>query len=959
MIRQDASRSSSARFLFIFILLAVSMTLLLPGTSTAQTTGGIRGKVADKDSEDLIAGALVVVEGYPWGGYTDKDGEYQILNLSPGLYDIKITLIGYQETTVKGILVRSGHFYSQDVELTASPIELEGAVVEASRVPILQPDVTETRQTVSEAEIRELPVDNIQDIIELQAGVVNGTIRGGRIGQEVYVIDGVTVKNFLEGSEAGLGVDMGVLSIQELSVVTNGFSAEYGQALSGVINLVTKEGGKSHEGAVRVSTDAPLPKDHEYGYNRLEVSAGGPVDKENKLRYFFSLDGSGFMDIDPVALNLELTDGRELTRLPHNEGDNLNMFGKVTYWAAKDLKLSWSFLSSRDQRRFFDPHYKYNLENTLSQRTKGNLLNFTLNKLSGSSSSRTSILDARVSVYRSDRYMGVLEEDYFSGRKDLFGFSLSDYRFRGEDFTYMDPEDQLAAGGAVPGYEVPTATGDNAWGVQDTSIFVDAGQNPMVIRTLYEFVDVGVDWDNRFEKDYAIKTGANLKLNHTQAYQRLNAYLPGGRPNFIEFYPILGSSYVQGQITAAGLVLDLGLRMDMFLPRIDYPEDLTLSALGLRSSENKYALNPRIGTSMMLGEKDLIRVNYGVFRQTPDFQYLFDIAFTDPFRVGNRRRGNPELQFEKTTQYEFSYARALTDDFSFTTGVYVKQLKNLVASRTSNFLEPQNARFFNDDFGSVRGIEFVLRKRMTSNLGFAVNYTYQEAKGMASNAFQLFTNMVWDPQSQYIVDLGKKEFPLDFDQTHTGNVSVEVVLPESWAETAPVLTPLSNLRLFSTIEYGSGLPYTKMKIDTTVVGRQVSETLIPGEAPNASRLPATLELNLRMSRGIRIAGRDYTFFLDVRNLLGRQNILYYDPWTDSPWISETRLRTLAQEATEDAITVPAESPDYNAQSDLNGDRVLSSDELEEAYFQGLVDRWSPVLIYDNPRQIRFGMDMRF
>jgi hypothetical protein len=941
------------------ILCAILCLAFTSSFSHAQTKGGIRGRVIDSGTLEKLEGATISVLNQPWGGYTDKEGEYRIFNLTPGTYDIKVSLIGYTETTIQGIKVRSGQVYVQNVQLRASPIELEGTVIEASRVPILQPDVTESRQTVSDQEIRELPVDNIEDIIELQSGVINGTIRGGRIGQEVYVIDGVAVKNFLEGSQEGLGVDMGVLTVQELSLVTSGFSAEYGQALSGVINLVTKEGGTSHESALRITSDALLPEENEYGYNRLEVSMGGPLDNDKKFRYFFSADGIGRMDTEPVSLSLELTDGRTLNRLPHNEGDDLNLFGKLSYWATKDLKLSWSLLSSRDQRRFFDPHYKYNLENTLSQRTKGSLFTFAINRINSSSSARANILDARISLYRNDRYLGVLEEGYFDNRSDLFGFSLSDYSFRGEDFINMDSADQFATGGVVPGYDVPEATGENAYGVQDTSIFVDSGQNPAIARTRYEFVNVGVDWDNRFEDEFAIKTGGELKLNHTQTYQRLNAYQPGGVPNFVEFYPLLGSSYVQGQITSPGLVLDLGLRFDMFLPRINYPEDIALPSLGIRSSENKIALNPRLGTTIMITENNLFRINYGVFRQTPDFQYLFDIAFTDPLRRGNRRRGNPELQFEKTTQYEFAYSRAFTDDFSITGGVYVKQLENLVASRTTDLSSPQNARFANDDFGSVRGVEFVMRKRMGSTLGFTTTYTYQEAIGMVSDAFDLFSHVVFDPFSQYVVELGDNEFPLDFDQRHTANISVETRLPSDWSDISPLMIPFSDLHMFSTLEYGSGLPFTKMKIDTTVIGGIVTESLIPNEVPNASRLPYTLELNLRLSRGFELGNREYTVFADVRNLLNRQNVLYYDPWTDEPWNSAERLRRLAQNATEDALIIPAESPDYTPQTDLNGDRVITPDEQEEAYYLALVDRWSPVLSFDEPRQIRFGLDIRF
>ncbi len=949
------------KLVYRILSLALLLFIFSAHQAPAQTKGSIHGTITDRDTEEPLEGALVKVEGLPWGGYTDGNGRYRILNLAPDTYTISVSLIGYAETTVKGIWVRSGRSYEQNVGLVPAPIEFEGTVVEASRVPILQPDITDTRQTVSAGEIRQLPVEDIEEIIELQAGVINGTIRGGRIGQEVYVIDGVKMKNFQEGSQEGLGLDMGILALQELSVVTNGFSAEYGQALSGVINLVTKEGGRKHEGAVRITSDGFLPDDHTYGYNRLEASVGGPLDDSARLRYFLSLDGEGSMDSDPVSVGVLRPDGSTINRLPHNEGDDLNLFGKLSYWATKDLKFTWSWLSSRNQQRFFDPHYKYNLDNTLSQRSKGNLINFTMSRIRSSSSSRASIIDARISFYRNDRYLGVLEEGYFDDRSVLFGFTFSDYRFRGEEFVEMDPVGQLGAGGAIPGYEVPTATGENGYGVQDTSIFIDAGQNPLVVRQLYEFVDIGIDWDNRFEQDFALKTGAELKLNHSKTFQRLNAYQPGGLPNFIEFYPVLGASYVQGQITAPGLVIDLGLRFDMFLPRIDYPENFSFPALGIRSSENKFALNPRLGTSIMLGEKDLMRINYGVFRQTPDFQYLFDIAFTDPFRFGNRRRGNPELQFERTTQYEFAYSRAFTEDLSFTAGMYLKQLENLVASRPTTLIEddPQNARFFNDDFGSVRGIDLILRKRMNEYLGFTVNYTYQEARGMVSDAFQLFSNEVFDPIFREVVDLGKKEFPLDFDQTHTGNLIVEAMIPGNVGRLSAFLLPLSKLRIYSTFEYGSGLPFTKTKIDTTIVAGRVEEELVPFGTPNSERLEPTFMWNARFSRAFDVWNRQFTVFADIRNLLGRQSIIWWDPWTREPWNSEERLRTLAQEATEGAVTIPAESPDYSPQADLDGDRVLSIEEQEEAYYRALVDRWTPVLVYNEPRQLRFGLDMRF
>jgi hypothetical protein len=107
---------------------------VLQGTAHSQIRGDIMGRVVDSETGEALEGVRVTVEDQLFGGYTDENGEFRIFNLRPGLYNIKVSIIGYTETTIKGVVVRSGQDYVQDVELVASPIELEGVVIEATKV---------------------------------------------------------------------------------------------------------------------------------------------------------------------------------------------------------------------------------------------------------------------------------------------------------------------------------------------------------------------------------------------------------------------------------------------------------------------------------------------------------------------------------------------------------------------------------------------------------------------------------------------------------------------------------------------------------------------------------------------------------------------------------------------------------------------------------------------------------
>ena len=214
----------------------------------AGTTGKISGKVVDENNQPLI-GCNIIVKGTSLGAATNINGEYFILNIPPGKYDLTASMIGYGTVTVEGTLVM--------VDLTAKtnfflkPETIEGDVITVTaEKPTVRLDQTSMSAVVSSEDIENLPVTDVGDVIELQAGIVrdpNGGfhVRGGRSSEVSFWVDGVATTDSYDGSS---GLEIENAGIQEVQVISGTFNAEYGQAMSGIVNVVTKDGGLNYQG---------------------------------------------------------------------------------------------------------------------------------------------------------------------------------------------------------------------------------------------------------------------------------------------------------------------------------------------------------------------------------------------------------------------------------------------------------------------------------------------------------------------------------------------------------------------------------------------------------------------------------------------------------------------------------------------------------------------------------------
>ena len=225
-------------------VLSLSQVLLMGGV-----TGKVSGRVIDSNTNEALIGVNVMLVGTSLGSATDDDGYYHILNVPPGFYDLRSNMIGYAEKTITGIRVEIDLTAVIDLDLSVEAIEGEMITVAANQ-KLVKVDVASSQKSISSEKISEMPVSSVSEVVGLSAGVSGLSVRGGSFNETQFMVDGL-VLNDERTSEPTTGIPLS--SIQDISLQTGGFGAEYRNARSGVINVVTKEGNKdSYSGSISI-----------------------------------------------------------------------------------------------------------------------------------------------------------------------------------------------------------------------------------------------------------------------------------------------------------------------------------------------------------------------------------------------------------------------------------------------------------------------------------------------------------------------------------------------------------------------------------------------------------------------------------------------------------------------------------------------------------------------------------
>ncbi|HET9293083.1 MAG TPA: TonB-dependent receptor, partial [Gemmatimonadales bacterium] len=400
----------------------------------AQSTGAISGTVRDASSGRPLASALVTIEEGRRGAVTDATGGFRIREVRSGWHRVRAALIGYQPIVRDSVLVRAGGTIVLDLTLRPAAVEVESLIVHADVDPLLDPLATPTEQKVTAEEIRRLPISSLEEAIALSAGAVGESYRGGRLGQQSFILDGFGLKNQLDASTGDLGLRIPPDILTEASLVTNAFSARYGQALSGMINVVTRDGGDIWHGRAAYETDRPLGESGDYGLDRIILQGDGPLFAG--VRFVGVVDAAGRLDADPVSAprpSDELDPRSEgAAILPHNSGERLDLAAKLTIPLGARQTVRLFGLRSVEQRLLYDQQYKYDVSFAPAQRLSGTLLTGHLQHASSPTARLPLVADLRLGWYEKEFTRGELEDepDYRFG-----AFTGSTYRIKGEDLA--------------------------------------------------------------------------------------------------------------------------------------------------------------------------------------------------------------------------------------------------------------------------------------------------------------------------------------------------------------------------------------------------------------------------------------------------------------------------------------------------------------------------------------------
>src|SRR6202140_3198380 len=334
--QKTSSLYSFGRTTAVFLMLAIFFS----APTLAQVAGGtLSGTVSDSNGAGIPQAKLViknVATGIERTVTTNVDGFYTTVNLLPGSYQIAISATGFNSETRHGLTISVGSQLTIDITLRVGTISNRVEVTAA--VPDVQLTSSEIGAVVNATTVRELPLNGRSwtDLAALQPGVetiqtqpsfATGSDRGNRgFGQQLtisgarpqqnnYRLDGISLNDYANGAPGSvLGGNLGVDAIQEFSVLTSNYSAEYGKTSGGVVNAITRSGTNGFHGSVyeflrnsaldaRNFFEDPLAPKASFKRNQFGGAIGRPIFK-NKTFFFADYEGirqaKGIANVDFV-----------------------------------------------------------------------------------------------------------------------------------------------------------------------------------------------------------------------------------------------------------------------------------------------------------------------------------------------------------------------------------------------------------------------------------------------------------------------------------------------------------------------------------------------------------------------------------------------------------------------------------------------------------------------------------
>ena len=784
-------------------------------------------------------------------------------------------MIGFNEVRVEGVRVRIDLTTVVDVAAETGVVGLEAVTVTA-RAPIVQRDLTYSQVNISADEISRLPVEEFEDLLAVQAGVVVGSngglhVRGGRSNELAYMVDGVPVTDPLF---QGVAVEIENQSIQELQFISGTFNAEYGQAMSGVVNIVTKDGDfKGYNGSLRLyqgdywSRDtsiyaAPVSRFDLQGLRDVQATLSGPLPFSGGRGALF-LSGRFFQDegylygerrfltnslvrlTDPVRWVVDTLGGGDF--VPMNWEEQLSGQGKLSLKPSPRTTFSINVMASTTRFRTYAHKFKWNPDGDYQR-------------------------------FRTNRSVIAKFEQGISASSYLIA-SYAQTERESWNYVFENPLDSS--------YNVDPDVFAQASGLRFYIGGIRMGQGRSRSRVQTSMLEL-VSQVNALHQ---LKVGVERRALdlHQESLSILYSNRTGFQPqvdsiglNFDSYnrFPMQVAGYLQDKIEYQDLVINLGLRYDFFQPdgvTLSDPADPNVLeplrpihqyrdengdgeiSLDERRSDNlqteaerraywyqpvspRQQISPRVALAFPISDRGMLHFSYGHFFQIPPNRFLYVNPDFEVEDGGLTRMGNAELDAERTTQYEVGLKQQIGTNMGLSLTGFYKDIRNLLGTQIHDSFAAgtRYALYINREYGNVQGITVALTKRPPGIFTGRLDYTYSVAEGSASDpdvAYFDATNGN-EPEKQLV--------PLDWDQTHTLNATLTISGQRDYG--------LSFIG-----RYGSGLPYTPALAGTRLYFE------------NSERKPQQMNVDLHGFWNLTIMGIRASVHLNVYNLLDRRN----------------------------------------------------------------------------------------
>jgi len=873
-------------FSLTLIVLAVISSNLF-----GQNTGKIVGIVKDAETGGPLPGANVVIEGTMLGAASDLDGRFIIMRVPPGRYTLVANFIGYQRTAIQNVQVLTDLTTTVSFDLKPEAIAGEEVVIIAE-APAIRKDLTSVEARVQAEDIKRMPVQEVGDLLNIQAGITRDAggaihIRGGRSTEVSYMVNGISITDDFSRSQA---LQVENESIQELQVISGTFNAEYGNAMSGVINVVTKTGSGKLQGNLELwSGDYVSGRKHIFwnidNYNPLDIynyqgTLSGPIIK-NKLSFFLTgrrwrNDGwlygpnaylpqgrTAIVDGDTIAVR------GDSSAVAMNYNDRWSGQAALEWQIATPLKFRIDALGSLEKKRYYNHFFKLNPHGDKGDKEKGISVIPKFTYLLG----KTTYCELTM-AYRYNDLVSKLYDRY------------DDPRYVHPDSLNTGAQQFAKAGTNMGWFERHSLSRIAKWDL--TSQITKRHQ-----------VKLGVEFqsDKVYYNDITLIPKVDENGIQVEPFQPYIDDISTFTHNEFTRRPFKFAGYIQDKIEYESLIINLGLRYDYFdangkIPRD--PEDpnifnpfklnniyrdtngngvieieertddnqLTVAErekYWYRGSTPKTQLSPRLGIAYPITERGVIHFSFGIFQQVPEYYRLY---IGDQIKLSKSAGtygpyGNPDLKPERNTMYELGLKQQVAENLVIDVTGFYRDIRNWISTSPvkATILSGVNYVIYNNrDFANVRGITLSLDKKFSDNYAFTVDYTFQIVEGTNSN-----------PEEEFYSQQGGAEptkflTPLDWDQRHTLNANL-FIGGNSWGA--------SFISRFNT-----GQPYTPVSVTATRTG----QSILAGLPNNSRNKPNIFTVDFNIYKNFTFRNLNLQLFMKIFNLFDADNpvVVYGD-----------------------------------------------------------------------------------